>query len=164
GSMHKHIHALIDAGLVEPFNGQKRGIKLKNTAFHTHSDAVFLPFLGKIAAGNPLEAIENPEMLEIPSSLYNGKECFMLQVNGDSMIEAGIHDGDTVIIEKTSQVRNGDIVVALIDNYEATLKTFEKTDDLIILQPENHNMKPMIFQPYRVTIQGKLIAQMRKYF
>lgn len=164
GSMHKHIHALIEAGLVEPFNGQKRGIKLRSIPEASHSELITLPLLGQIAAGAPLEAIENPEMMEIPPYLNPGNGCFVLTVKGDSMIDAGIHDGDLVIIQKTSQVRNGDIVVALIDNYEATLKRFEKTNDLVILQPENSQMKAMIFKPQRVKIQGKLVAQMRRYF
>lgn len=163
GSMYKHIQALIETGLIEPFHGQKRGIKLKSPS-PMQNPAIALPLLGKIAAGVPFEAIENPEMLEVPPHLYNGAECFVLTVKGDSMIDAGIHDGDWVIIEKASQACNGDIVVALIDNTEATLKRFEKTNDLVILHPENQQMKAMIFKPQRVKIQGKLIAQMRKYF
>ena len=164
GSMHKHIHALIDAGFIEPFNGQKRGIKLRHPEDMPISDTVHLPLLGKIAAGNPLEAIVNPDTMEVPSYLNQGEDCFILLVKGESMIDAGIHDGDWVIIKKTTEVRNGDIVVALIDNYEATLKRFQRTDDLIILHPENTTMKAMIFKPQRVKIQGKLIAQMRRYF
>jgi len=164
GSMHKHIHALIDAGLIEPFNGQKRGIHLKTAHQGPSNELVTLPFMGKVAAGHPLEAIENPELMEIPAFLSHGEGCFILSVKGDSMMDAGILDGDWVIIKQTSEARNGDIVVALIDNYEATLKRFEKTDDLVILQPENKSMKPMIFNPQRVKIQGKLVGQMRSYF
>ncbi len=163
GSMHKHVQALIKAGLVKPFNGQKRGIQLTNAAEIPAAGLVSLPLLGKIAAGIPFEAIENPETLVLPRELTGNGECYVLTVKGDSMMDAGIHDGDWVVIEKTTQVRNGDIVVALIDNTEATLKRFEKTDDLIILSPENTRMKPMIFNPNRVRIQGRLVAKMRRY-
>lgn len=164
GSMHKHIQALVNAGLIEPFNGQKRGIRLKNSSSEVEEELITLPLLGKIAAGVPFEALENPETISLPSSLVPHSDCYMLTIKGDSMINAGIHDGDWVVIEKTSVARNGDIVVALIDNYEATLKRFEKTDDLVILHPENSLMKAMIFNPQRVTIQGKLVAQLRKYW
>lgn len=163
GSMHKHVQALIEAGLLEPFNGKKRGIRLKNRVDSSSDALVDVPYLGKIAAGVPFEAIENPETITLPAQFCSHNECFVLTVKGDSMIDAGIHDGDWVVVEKTNQARNGDIVVALIDNYEATLKRFEKTQDLIILHPENTTMKAMIFNPQRVTIQGKLIAQMRSY-
>ncbi len=163
GSMHKHIHALIDAGLVEPFNGKKRGIHLISTTEPTDNKLVHLPLLGKIAAGIPFEAIANPDTLGVPEHLCGRNECFVLIVKGESMIDAGIQDSDQVIIEKTSEVKNGDIVVALIDNTEATLKRWEKTDDLVILHPENASMKAMIFNPQRISIQGKLIALLRRY-
>lgn len=165
GSMHKHIQALINANLIEPFNGLRRGIKLSGASSSDQQGATSsFPLLGKIAAGIPLEAIENPEMIQVPAQLDNGKACFVLTVKGESMIDAGIHDGDWVIIEKTSQVRNGEIVVALIDSNEATLKRFEKNNDRIILHPENRSMTPMVFNSDEVQIQGKLVGLMRKNF
>lgn len=163
GSMHKHIQALINAGLVAPFNGQRRGVRLVENVL-SEAESVTLPLLGKIAAGIPLEAMENAEPINIPLQLYNGGECYVLEVNGDSMIDAGIFDGDYVVIEKVSNVKNNDIVVALIDNDEATLKRLEKKSNKIILHPENKNMQPMEFKPKQVQIQGRLVAQMRRYF
>jgi len=164
GSMHKHIQALIAAGLIEPFNGQKRGIKLTQSENSDESAFIQLPLLGKIAAGTPIEAIETPENIAIPTQLYNGGECFVLTISGESMIDMGIDDGDWVVIENTNFAKNGDIVVALIDDDEASLKRFEKKGDKIILHPENTNMPPMIFNANRVNIQGKLVGHMRKFF
>ena len=177
GSMHKHIQALISSGLVAPSNGQRRGIRLVNllaqsldspaAAHHDHhfQDSVrALPLLGRIAAGVPIEAIENPELVQIPSQLDSGGDCFVLTVQGDSMIDIGVNDGDWVIIEKASHAKNGDVVVALIDNCDATLKRFESSGEQIILQPENQFMQPLSYDSDRVKIQGKLVAQMRKYF
>ena len=163
GSMHKHIQALINAGLVAPFNGQRRGVRLVENVL-SEAESVTLPLLGKIAAGIPLEAMENAEPINIPLQLYNGGECYVLEVNGDSMIDAGIFDSDYVVIEKVSNVKNNDIVVALIDNDEATLKRLEKKSNKIILHPENKNMQPMELKPKQVQIQGRLVAQMRRYF
>ncbi len=158
GSMHKQITALIEAGLVEPMNHQHRGIRLK------HGDNPNeLPLMGYIAAGEPIEALENPEPIEIPPALRTTHPCFVLQVRGDSMIEDGILDGDYVIIEQRSQAPQRAIVVALIHGENATLKRLEKHPDRIILHPANADMEPMEFKPEEVRIQGVLVGQMRRY-
>ena len=123
-----------------------------------------IPLLGKIAAGSPIEAISNyDEFIEVPSSYISSKECFALYVEGDSMIDEGIYDGDTVIINKKTDIKNGDIIVALIDKDEATLKKFRQKGDSIALEPANKHYKTQIYGPDRITIQGKMCTLIRKY-
>ena len=123
-----------------------------------------IPLLGKIAAGSPIEAISNyGDYLDIPSLLLKSEDCYALRVEGDSMVDEGIFDGDTVIINKKTEIHNGDIVVALIDKEEATLKKFRKKGDSIALEPANKNYKTQIYGPDRIVIQGKLSALIRNY-
>ena len=123
-----------------------------------------IPLLGKIAAGTPIEAISNnDQFIEVPSSYILSNECFALDVEGDSMIDEGIYDGDTIIINKQTDIKNGDIIVALIDKEEATLKKFRKKGDSIALEPANKNYKTQIYGPDRITIQGKMSALIRRY-
>ncbi len=159
GSLHKQIQALIDAGLVEPMNNQRRGIRL--TGATPNEDE--LPMLGYIAAGSPIEAIEQREYLQIPDSLRTTKPCYVLQVRGDSMIEEGILDGDYIVVEQRDSARNGEIVVALVDGSEATLKRIEQRKGVVILHPANSSMRPMKYSPDQVEIQGILVGQMRSY-
>ena len=123
---------------------------------------VEVPLLGKITAGSPIEAIEHPdEYFALPSYLIpKNKEVFTLNVSGCSMINAGILDGDIVIVEKRNTARNGEIVVAMTDENEVTLKTFYKEDGYFRLQPENDTMDPIILD--NVTILGKAIGLYRK--
>ncbi len=160
GSLHKHIQALIEAGLVEPLAGRHRGIRLTSNN-PTSEDS--LPFYGRIAAGLPREAIANAETLEVPAWLRSRGPCYVLEVAGESMIEAGLLPGDRVVIEATNQARNGDIVVALIDGEEATLKRLEVADGELILHPANHSMQPMRYAAQRISIQGVVTGQMRRY-
>lgn len=166
GSMHKQVQALIEAGLVEPMNGQRRGIRLTPTANEKADEdpADSLPFLGKIAAGRPLEAIADQQRMQIPGWMTGHRDnCYLLTVTGESMIEEGILDGDLVIIEQTSTARNGDIVVALVDESEATLKRIEQKPAEVILHPANSAMQPMHYSPDQVRIQGRLVGQLRTY-
>ena len=160
GSMHKQIQALIDAGLVEPMNNQRRGIRLAQAEDHDEND---LPLMGYIAAGRPIEAIENPENVMVPPNLRTERPCYVLQVQGESMIDEGILDGDWVVIEQRSTARNGEIVVALVDNSDATLKRIEQQPGEVILHPANENMSSMHYHPDQVKIQGVLVGQMRSY-
>ena len=123
-----------------------------------------IPLLGKIAAGTPIEAISNNDkFIDVPSSDPSYRECYALYVEGDSMIDEGILDGDIVIIEKKQDVKNGDIVVALIDKEEATLKKFRKRGDTIALEPANKSYKTQIYGPDRIIVQGKLKTLVRNY-
>jgi len=165
GSLYKHIMALIKAGLVEPFTGNKQG-GVRLSAQAQSDDATSeqgLPFVGLIAAGKPIEALETISYMTVPDALKTDKPCFVLQVKGDSMIEAGIFDGDWVVIEQRDYASNGEIVVALIENSEATLKYIEQTAERVLLLPANTNMSALSYRPEQVAIQGVLVGQMRSY-
>ncbi|MCP4290154.1 MAG: transcriptional repressor LexA [Gammaproteobacteria bacterium] len=163
GSLHKQLHALIDAGLVEPMNNLRRGVRLTTAPSEIIPDENELPLYGAIAAGQPIEAIANPETINVPTTLRTTNPCYVLEVKGDSMIEEGILDGDWVVIEQSDHASNGDIVVALVGGEEATLKRIEQKPGSVILHPANHEMQPMSFPPEQVQIQGKLVGQMRSY-
>jgi repressor LexA len=161
GVAHRYVQALVEAGYIETDSGKHRGIRLlKSNPYRPESR---LPLLGEIAAGKPIEAI--PGQDEIDLSEFFGSNNFAVQVRGDSMIDAGILDGDTVIIEFRETADDGDIVVALIDESETTLKRFKRSQrgKYIKLIPENREMEPMVYEAERVRIQGVLIGQLRKY-
>ena len=120
--------------------------------------------LGDVAAGTDGRAQENvEEVLPLPSDLTGEGDLFMLRVRGESMIEAGIHDGDYVIIERGDTAHNGDIVVALVDNYEVTLKRLRKRSGTVALEPANARYETRIFGPDRVKVQGRLAGLVRRY-
>ena len=161
GVAHRYVQALVEAGYIETDSGKHRGIRLlKSNPYRPESR---LPLLGEIAAGKPIEAI--PGQDEIDLSEFFGRNNFAVRVKGDSMIDAGILDGDTVIIEFRETAEDGDIVVALIDESETTLKRFKRSQrgKYIKLIPENSEMEPMVYEAERVRIQGVLIGQLRKY-
>lgn len=160
GSMHKHIQALVDAGLVQPMEGKQRGVRLVEQAV---AEMHQLPLLGYIAAGRPIEAISNPETIEVPAALRTERPCYVLEVRGESMIEDGILDGDWVVIEQRDHARNGETVVVLVDDNEATLKRIEQRPGQVILHPANAALSPMTYAPDQVRIQGVLVGQMRRY-
>ena len=164
--IHKLLSSLEDKGYIRKIPHKARAIEIKG--FRKSSieiDKTNLPFLGRIAAGNPIEAITGSfEQISVPNYLINNKkEHFTLEVNGDSMIEEGIYDGDIVVISKTNLAETGDIVVALIDENEVTLKKFRSFKDSIALEPSNKNYKTRIFGKDRVQIQGKLVGLIRKF-
>lgn len=128
------------------------------------NDSVEVPFVGKIAAGNPIMALEdNSQMFTVPSGMIGRGDHFALEVEGESMIEAGILDGDVVIIRKANTARNGQIVVALVDREEATLKTLNKTGSTVELIAENKDFPTRSFGPDRVDVQGVLVGLVRQY-
>jgi repressor LexA len=128
------------------------------------SNALQLPLYGKIAAGTPIEALrDHSNAVDVPTNLLGRGEHYALTVEGDSMIDAGIHEGDTVVIERCETAENGTIVVALIDNSEVTLKRLRRKGDSIALEPANPAHKTRIFGPDRVRIQGRLVGLMRRY-
>lgn len=127
-------------------------------------DAVTVPLLGKIAAGTPIAAISDPSnSIDLPPSLIGKGDFYALEIEGDSMIDAGIFDGDTVIIARQDTAHTGDIVVALIDDEEATLKRLRKKGESIALEPANAQYETRIFGPDRVRIQGRLAGLIRQY-
>ncbi|WP_425039178.1 transcriptional repressor LexA [Primorskyibacter sp. S187A] len=123
-----------------------------------------LPLMGKIAAGMPIEAMENPAPVAVPGAMVrSGAEHYALEVNGDSMIEAGINNGDVVVIRETSVADAGDIVVALVDGQNATLKYFRRQGDMIALEPANAAHQTQVYPEHRVKVQGKLVGLIRTY-
>jgi repressor LexA len=166
GSLHSQIKALIDANLVEAPERKQRGIRLTDygrSFVKPANDEHALPYVGVIAAGRPIEAIENISYMTIPEQIKTDKSCYVLKVKGESMIEEGIFDGDWVIIEQRSHARNGEIVVALVDKSEATLKFIEQYPHETLLIPANSQMQAMHYKPDQVEIQGVLVGQMRSY-
>ena len=161
---HSHLSQLEEKGYIKKSDNKNRAIELLvDNEFEIKNDNVIeVPLLGKITAGNPIEAIERPnEYFSLPAYLIpNKKEVFTLKVSGESMINAGIYDGDIVIVERDNTARNGDIVVAMTDENEVTLKTFYKENGYFRLQPENDTMEPFIFE--NITILGKAIGLYRK--
>ena len=164
-TVHAHLKELEKKGIIRKESNKFRTIELlvENEYAEKNEDIVKVPLLGKVACGNPIEAIEQPnEFFDIPANLIPPKETiFTLECSGDSMINAGIFDGDYVIVQKQKVARNGDIVVALTEDNEVTLKTFYKENDHIRLQPENDTMAPIIVD--NCTILGKAIGLYRKF-
>ena len=166
--IHRILSALEERGYIKKLNNRARAIEVlkfpNNKTEYSKNNNITIPVLGKIAAGHPIEAItDNTNYIDIPQSLLGKGEYFLLEVEGDSMINAGIFDGDQVIIEKRNDAKNGEIVVALIDNNEATLKRIYKRGQQLALQPENPAFKTVIYGPDRVQIQGILKQLFRKY-
>jgi repressor LexA len=127
------------------------------------NDTVVVPLHGRIAAGLPIEALESDQSLSVPAALLGPGDHYALEVSGDSMVEAGIHDGDYALIRRCDDARDGDIVVALIDNEEATLKYLRRDKGLIRLDPANSAFQPQHYRPEQVRIQGKLAGLLRRY-
>ncbi len=159
-----HVKNLEKNGYLKTTNNKFRTIELlvDNEYLEKDEDVVKVPLLGKITAGNPITAIEQPdEYFDLPAALIpKSGEVFTLHVSGESMINKGIYDNDYVIVKRQKDAKNGDIVVAMTDENEVTLKTFYKEKDHIRLQPENDKMEPLIFP--NVTILGKAIGLYRK--
>ena len=128
------------------------------------AETVALPLFGRIAAGTPIEALrDHSSYVDVPPDFLGKGEHYALEVDGDSMVEAGILDGDTVLIERTDNAENGAIVVALVDDEEVTLKRFRRRGGAIALEPANKNYEPRLFPPDRVKVQGRLVGLLRRY-
>lgn len=128
------------------------------------NDAIAIPVMGRIAAGTPIEALRDPSTsIAVPASMLVGGDHYALEVSGDSMIDAGILDGDTVIIRQCDTAENGSIVVALVDDQEATLKRLRRKGHSIALEPANPAYETRIFGPDRIKVQGKLVGLLRQY-
>ena len=162
---HFHLSKLESKGYIKKNKSKNRTIELlvPNEYLDKNSEIANIALIGNITAGNPIEAIENPdEYFSIPTSLIPKKsEVFALNVKGNSMINKGIRDGDIVVIEKKKTANNGEIVAAMTDENEVTLKTFYKEQSHIRLQPENDSMAPIILD--NVTILGKAVGLYRKF-
>lgn len=162
---HFHLNKLEEKGYIKKNESKNRALELlvPNEYEEKNESVLSIPLIGTITAGNPIEAIEQPnEYIEIPSSIIPIKhEVFALNVKGESMINKGIQNGDIVIIEKKKTANNGEIIAAMTDENEVTLKTFYKEKDHIRLQPENDTMAPIILN--NVNVLGKAIGLYRKF-
>lgn len=164
-TIHTHLNKLVEKGFIKKDGAKNRAIELlvENEFVKKDEDVIEVPLLGKITAGSPIEAIEMPdEYFSLPAYLVpNNKDVFTLRVSGTSMINAGILDDDIVIVQRQSVARNGEIIVAMTDENEVTLKTYYKEDGYFRLQPENDTMDPIILD--NVIILGKAIGLYRKF-
>jgi len=170
--IHRLITALEERGFIRRLPNKARALEVlklpedyqaASQAPAPANDTFEVPFVGKIAAGNPIAAIEDSyNMISVPPNMM-GPDHFALEIEGESMIEAGILDGDIVIVKKANTARNNQIVVALVDQEEATLKRIYKTGQTIELIPENKDFETKIFGPDRVEVQGILVGLVRKY-
>lgn len=181
--IHRLINALVERGFLERLPNKARALevkKLPDSASNNNNvtrlrtvaqsapsggeDVGQVPLYGKIAAGTPIAAIQHEQdMLSMPMSMLGMQPCYALTIEGDSMVNAGIMDGDIVIIEKCDRANDGDIVVALVDGEEATLKRLRREVGTVVLMPENDSYEPIRLSPERVRIQGKLRSLFRNY-
>jgi repressor LexA len=165
-TVHKHISNLEKKGLLKRENNRSRSIDVLPVRSRARkalqAAATTFPLLGRIAAGRPVETFENPETISL-DDITRQREVFVLEVRGDSMQDEHIVDGDYVMVEKSKTARNGDIVVALVDGSETTLKRFYREGDKIRLQPSNAAMAPIMVPAQAVQVQGKVVGILRKY-
>ena len=190
--IHRLISALVERGYIERLPHRARALQIKRlpegfmrgkadttggmignttgrsmadiSSIHPAANLDEVPLYGRIAAGTPIEAVRDEgEILQVPQGFIGRGEHYALVVDGDSMIKAGIHDCDTVIIRRCDTADNGEIVVALIDDLEVTLKRLRRAGSKIVLEPENDAYEPRILEPERVKIQGKLTSLLRTY-
>lgn len=138
-------------------------VTTKTAAPEPANDIIDVPLHGRIAAGAPIEAIEGQLSMPVPAALLGPGEHYALEVSGDSMIEAGIFDGDFALVKRTDSARDGEIVVALVDNEEATLKYLRRSAGQVRLDPANGAYEPQVYEPNRVKVQGKLAGLLRRY-
>ena len=156
-TVHKYINLLVEEGYIEKLDNHNRAIKLKGS-----ENGITVPVVGNVAAGIPITAIENiTDYISFAANRSFSNPLFALTIKGESMINIGIYDGDMIIVEQTNVAENGDVIVALVDGENATVKTFYKEDGHFRLQPENDNMEPIISQ--NVEVLGKVIGLIR-YF
>ncbi len=160
-TVHKHLKNLESKGVIERKWNKGRSIELKGG--YDYPNSVELPLLGVVAAGKPIEAIEDNQTISVPQEFLKGKENFVLKVKGDSMIDEQIKDGDFVVIERRNIAKNGDTVVALIRSEETTIKKFYRENDRIKLEPANESMSPLYYEEKDVEVKGIVIALLRKY-
>ena len=164
-TIHFHLQKLEEKGYIKKDDNKNRTLEIlvPNEYLEQDDNVVDVPLLGKVTAGTPIEAIETPdEYFSLPANLITTKnDVFTLKVSGESMINVGIYDGDILIVERCNTAKNGDTVVAMNDNNEATVKTFYKEDGYFRLQPENDTMDPIILK--ECTILGKAIGLYRKF-
>lgn len=158
--VYKHLVALERRGFIRRLSNQARSIRLTDPQNAGH---VTLPLLGYVAAGKPIEAVATPEEISVPEAFRTRRRNYVLRVQGDSMIDEHIQDGDYVIVEEREDAHNGEMVIALLDGENATLKRFYREGDRIRLQPANPCLQPIYVSGNQLKIQGVVVGVMRKY-
>ena len=176
--VHRLISALEERGFIRRLPNRARALEvvklpetrpaatvtpLRPAAPAAANDTIELLLAGRIAAGTPIEALQGTEAFPVPAALLGPGEHYALEVSGDSMVEEGILDGDFALIRRVDTARDGEIVVALVNNEEATLKTFRREGNMIRLDPANRNYEPQRYRPDQVQIQGRLAGLIRRY-
>ena len=160
-TVHKHLTNLQEKGFIKRAWNRSRSVELVPTGGGRR--AIEIPLQGYVAAGDPIEAVVSPENVAVPESLTGTRTTYALRVRGQSMIDEQIRDGDIVIVEDRKTAENGEMVIALLDASEATLKTFHRENGRIRLQPANPAMRPIVVDADRVQVQGVVIGLMRRY-
>ncbi len=156
-TVHSYLQKLQDKGFLNKTDNKKRSVSIAK------SSGVNIPLIGTVTAGQPIFAYENYEdYYTFPAGEFKGENLFMLRVQGTSMIDAGIFDGDKIVVRRQQTAENGEIVVALVDD-SATVKRFYKKDGMIVLHPENESLADMVFSPEEVSILGKVVGLIRNY-
>lgn len=161
-TVHKHLQNLEAKGLLKRNWNHSRAIELKKKPELVETRTT-LPLMGEVAAGTPIEAIENPEPIEVPASMLGARECFVLRVRGQSMIDDGIRDGDLIVVESAERAETGETVVALVGGGEATVKRYYPKGRRTILRPANASMEDMIFPSDQVRVQGRVKGLLRVF-
>jgi repressor LexA len=175
--VHRLISALEERGFIRrlpnraralevvklPESGSATIVPLRPAAPAAANDTIDIPLHGRIAAGTPIEALQGTECFPVPAALLGPGEHYALEVSGDSMVEEGILDGDFALIRKVDTARDGEIVVALVNEEEATLKTFRREGNMIRLDPANRLYEPQRYRPEQIQIQGRLAGLIRRY-
>jgi repressor LexA len=175
--VHRLISALAERGFIRRLPNRARALEvikrpetrsatvtpIRPTIPQPANDSIAIPLHGRIAAGTPIEALQGTESFAVPAALLGPGEHYALEVAGDSMVDEGILDGDFALIRKVDTARDGEIVVALIDNEEATLKTFRREGSMVRLDPANRQYEAQRYDPRRVQIQGRLAGLIRRY-
>jgi repressor LexA len=175
--VHRLISALEERGFIRRLPNRARALEvvklpevksaavvpLRPATPAAANDTLEIPLHGRIAAGTPIEALQGTEYFPVPAALLGPGDHYALEVAGDSMVDEGILDGDFALIRKVDTAHDGEIVVALIDNEEATLKTFRREGSMVRLDPANRNYEPQRYDPRRVQIQGRLAGLIRRY-
>ena len=160
-TVHKHLTNLQEKGFIKRAWNRSRSVELVPAG--AGGRAIELPLQGYVAAGDPIEAVVSPETVAVPENLTGTRATYALRVRGQSMIDEQIRDGDIVIVEDRRTAENGEMVIALLDASEATLKTFYREEGRIRLQPANPAMQPLVVDAGRVQIQGVVVGLMRRY-
>jgi len=175
--VHRLISALVERGFIRRLPNRARALEVlkmpdtrgaaaaanANAAQRAANDVLDIPLHGRIAAGTPIEALQGTDTLAVPAALLGPGDHYALEVAGDSMVDEGILDGDFALIQRQETARDGEIVVALVNNEEATLKTFRREGQMIRLDPANRRYDPQRFRPEQVVIQGRLAGLLRRY-